>query len=137
MHNTKDKGDKGLAFTIAFATEQGWSCCVPLSEHQSYDLIAEKDGVCKRIQARYTTPKNGKLAVKLASSWADKQGNHSITRSKGDYDTLSVYDPLNKRVYFINDEEFENVRAITLRLEPSKNGQKKGIRMAEDFLALK
>jgi len=134
MHNKKTKGDIGLSYSIASATDQGWSCCIPLSEHQTYDFIAEKDGICKRVQARYTTPKNNKLDVKLKSSWADKNGNHTTKRKVGDFDTLSVYDPCSKQVYFINDKEFENNSGITLRLSTSKNGQKKGIRMADNYI---
>jgi hypothetical protein len=135
MHEKKEKGDIGLAFSLAFCTEQGWTCCVPLSEHQPYDFIAEKNGICKRIQARYTTPKNGVLEVKLRSCWNDKNGSHSITRKKGDFDTLAVYNPHNKEIYFINDNDFENSNTISLRVkEPKKKF--KTIRMAKDYLIL-
>ncbi len=137
MLSKKEKGDIGLSYAIAVSTEQGWSCCIPLSEHQRYDFIAEKDGICKRIQARYTTPNNEVLVIKLKNSWADKNGNHIIKRQKGDFDYLAVFNPQNKKVYFISDDDFENGTAINLRLVPPKNGQKKGIRMANDFLTLK
>ena len=86
MHEKKIKGDIGFAFAIAVATEQGWSCCIPFSEHCSYDFIAEKNGKCKRVQVKYTTPSaEGVLKVKLASSWADKHGVHTKKRKFSDF----------------------------------------------------
>ena len=68
VHTKKDKEDIGVAQTIAALTMQGWRVAMPLSEHTKYDLIAEMNGVCKRVQVRYTTPKNNVLTVKLRSS---------------------------------------------------------------------
>lgn len=135
-HSKKDKGDIGLVFAISHATKQGWSCCVCVSEHQAYDFIAEKNGEIRRIQARYTTPKNNKMEVKLSSSWADRNGNHVIKRESGDFDTLAVYNPQTDDVFFIDDKEFENGKQINLRLKLPKNNQIKGIRMACDYLTL-
>jgi hypothetical protein len=136
MHQKKEKGDIGLAYAIARVTELGWSVCLSIKEHTKYDLIAEKNGVCKRIQVRYTTPHNGVMAVKLRSIWSDKNGVHSRLREEGDFDILAVFCPTTKSVFFIKDEEFENGTAISLRLEPSKNNQKKNVRMAEDFTTI-
>jgi hypothetical protein len=46
---------------------------LPISEHLKYDLIAEKNGVCKRIQVKFTTAKNGILNIKLKSVWSNKK----------------------------------------------------------------
>jgi len=134
MHEKKEKGDIGVGNAIARLIELGWSVCIPLKEHTRYDLIAEKDGVCKKIQVRYTTPKKGKLDVKLRSIWSDGKGVHYRDREIGDFDVLAVFCPVNKTVYFIKDNDFENGTGISLRLEPSKNNQKKYVRMAEKFL---
>ena len=133
MHDKKTKGDLGLTYAIARLTELEWHVCLPISEHMPYDLIAEKDGICKRVQVRYTTPKNDILAVKLRSSWSDKNGCHSTLRIKGDFDVLAVFNPVTKQVYFVDDKEFSNSTSINLRLCPSKNGQKIGVRYAENY----
>lgn len=134
MHEKKEKGDIGMAFSLAICTEQGWSCCIPLSEHQSYDFIAEKNGICKRVQVRYTTPKKGVLETKLRNCWNDKNGTHSVLRKKNDFDTLAIYNPLAKEVYFI-DDDFENSSTISLRVEDPKK-KFKTVRMAKDYLIL-
>lgn len=136
MHEKKEKGDMGVVFAITRLTELGWSVCIPIKEHKKYDLIAEKDGICKTIQVRYTTPKNGKLEIKLANSWADRNGSHTTSRKYGDFDVLAAFCPTTRIVYFVEDEDFNNERSISLRLEPSKNNQKKNVRMASDFVNL-
>ena len=39
IHHTKTKADVGLAKVIADLAEKGHVPCVPLSEHQAYDLV--------------------------------------------------------------------------------------------------
>lgn len=39
-HKTKDKGDLAVAKTIAHLLEHNIRCCLPLSEHLPFDLIA-------------------------------------------------------------------------------------------------
>jgi len=137
MLTKKEKGDIGLSAALFVATEQGWHCSLPISEHLSYDFIAEKDGKCKRVQARYTTPNKDVLKVKLKSTWADKNGSHARNRKNGDFDVLAVYNPKAKTVYFVDDEEFDNGNSLSLRLKPPINNQKTKVRLARDFVELK
>ncbi len=136
MHEKKEKGDVGVAFTIARLTELGWSVCIPLKEHASYDLIAEKGGECMTIQVRYTSPKNGALKVKLKNSWADSHGNHTKNRKVEDFDVLAIFCPTSKTVFFLQGQDFENSTQVNLRLSKTKNNQAKNVRMAEDFVTL-
>lgn len=135
-HTLKHKGDIGVTKVIADATFQGWNVSIPLSEHLSYDLLLEKDGKSERTQVRYTAASKGCLNVKLTSSWADKRGNHTKKRQLEDFDILAVYCPDNDQLYYLRSKEFQNGRSLSLRLTPSKNGQRKGIRMAERFRKL-
>lgn len=134
MHEKKTKGDIGVAWAIAFTTSQNWNVSLPISEHQKYDFIAEKDGKCKRVQVRYTTPKNGKMEIKLRSIWSDKNGAHYVIRQYEDFDVLAVFNPEDRNVYFIDANKFDNNTSIVLRITESKNSQKSGIRMARDYL---
>lgn len=137
MHKQKEKGDLGVAYAISAITEQGWTVSLPISEHKKYDLIAEKDGICKRIQVRYTTPVNGVLRVKLRSIWSDKKGVHFVKRKSGDFDILAIFNPQSRETCFVNDNDFLNETAISIRTEETKNCQIKGIRMFSDFKLIK
>lgn len=133
MHTKKTKGDIGVGYAIATMTEQLWNVSLPITEHAPYDLIAERGGVCKRVQVRYCTPENGKMSIKLRSCWNDRHGTHIRKRQKGDFDTICAYNPENKKCYFLNDDEFDNQNNLNLRIEKPKNNQTKKILMAENF----
>jgi hypothetical protein len=132
MYTKKEKGNIGLAKAMAELTVQKIHVSIPIEEDLKYDLVVEKEGVCKRMQVRYCTPSESVLAVKLKSVWSDKKGNHVVVRQKGDFDILAVYCPSNDEVYFVDDKGFENTTVIYLRLFKSKNNHK--VRMAKDYL---
>ena len=92
--------------------------------------------MCKKVQVRYTSPKNNILKVKLRSSWSDKNGTHNKDREIGDYDTLAVFCPENKEVYFINDSEFSSKTGLNLRINNLKKNEHKA-RYAEDYKLMK
>ncbi len=136
MHHTKTKGDIGVGYVIASLIEQGWNVSIPISEHQSYDLIAEKFGKMYRVQVKYTSSKNNICEVRLYNSWVDKHGIHHSYRNLKDYEILAVYNPDTKETYFINSLNFKNKNSISFRNIPPNRKRKIGIRMAKDFLTL-
>jgi hypothetical protein len=133
MNIKKEKGDLAVSFSIPRLTELGWNVAIPLTEHEKYDLLAEKDGKCIRVQVKYTTPVENTLRVQLSNSWQDRNGNHITTRKASDFDLLAIFNPFTKKMYFINGSEFTNKSTITLRLKKSKNGQKLRTRKASDY----
>lgn len=137
MHTTKEKGDIGLTQIIAALTLQQVAVALPISEHLPYDLIAEKNGLMKRTQARYAQLKNGKIEVKLTTSWSNSSGTHTRYRNKTDFDLLAVYCPDLNRCFIIPSEEFDNVRSVSLRITKPKTLNKANkckIRYAENFI---
>src|SRR4051812_41091452 len=121
MHIKKQKGDLGVVHAIAETTSQGWNVSLPITEHASYDFIAENNGVCKRVQVKYTTPNSGVLKARLRSCWADRHGSHARKREKRDFDILAIYNPNNKRTYFIDSNDFDNGTQLLLRLSLPKH----------------
>lgn len=135
MHIKKHKGDIGLVCSIAELTKQEINVSLPVSDHLKYDLIAEMNGVLKRVQVRYTKLVNGVMQVKLKSVWSNQAGVHVVTRKKGDYDILAVYCPDTGKTYFMADKSFSCGSAVTLRVNQAKGrGGSGSIRMADDFL---
>jgi hypothetical protein len=135
MHEKKRKGDLAVAQVIARLAELGWVVGIPLTEHAPYDLFAEKDGVIHTVQVRYTSPTKASIKTKLVSTWADRHGVHRRPRRKGQFSLLAIYAP-GAGIFFITDAELgENCREVCLRLSPTGNCQKKGVRMARSFLS--
>ena len=126
MAVTKQKGEVAEAFVTYFLKKHGFNVLIPWGEDTRYDLVIEKNGVFKRVQVKYITPKNGVLEIPIRSS-----NNHSIIHySEKDIDIIAAYSPESQKVYLIPLKNIRNRRAVKLRLEPARNKQKKYVTMA-------
>lgn len=131
MAITKQKGDIAEAFITFLLKEKGFNVLVPWGEDGRYDLVTEKNGVFKRIQVKYITPRNGVLEVAIRSS-----NNYNIIHySPKDVDIIAAYSPKDNKVYFIPLNSITNKRVCKLRLVPTKNRQKKKVILASDYEA--
>jgi len=129
MAITKQKGDIAEAFVTYLLKQNGFNVLVPWGEDNRYDLVTEKNGVFKRIQVKYATPKNGTVEVRIRSC-----NNYNIIHySPKDIDIIAVYSPKVNKVYFIPLNGITNKSMCKLRLEPAKNKQNKFIVMASQY----
>ena len=136
VHHTKVKADLGLAKVIADLAEKGYIPCIPLSEHQPYDLLAVMDnGSVKKLQVKYARLReNGVIDVKFRSSWADKHGTHIKRYRESDFDYYAIYCPEKEVVLYIpNTLDCPK----TVRFEPPANNQSKLVKWAQDYLVIK
>jgi len=129
MALTKKKGAIAETKVLAYLIERGFNVSIPWGEDVRYDLVSEKEGVFKRIQVKYVTPKNGRLDVFQRS----KNNWNTIKYTLKDIDITAVYDPKNDKIYFISIAMFSNNSKINLRLLPPKNNQEKKIIWASKF----
>ena len=113
--NSKQQGDIGLGYAIAYFTKEGYTVCVPLTDSQEYDLVVE-NGTLLRVQVKTTSHRNkyGSFEVQLVT----KGGNQSwggvskkLDRSKVDaiFALTSEGDQ-----YFIPCSAFEGNLSITV-----------------------
>ena len=131
-HHTKEKGDLGVLKAQVDLFEQGYTICVPLTEHSPFDLVGYKNGKFTRIQVKYrSVDKYGKIDVKFSTSWSDVNGTHTVPVDKTEVDLYCVYCPETDECYYIRPNEF-SVNA-TLRVRPPKNNQQKLVRYAADY----
>jgi len=129
MAVTKQKGDIAEAFVTYLLKQNGFNVLIPWGEDNRYDLVTEKNGVFKRIQVKYATPKNGVVEVRMRSC-----NNYNIIHySPKDIDIIAVYSSKQNKVYFIPLSGIRNRSTCKLRLEPTKNKQKKFIVMASKY----
>ncbi|MBU0604687.1 MAG: hypothetical protein KKH77_00160 [Candidatus Omnitrophica bacterium] len=135
MHHTKMKADIGVAKVISDLTVKGYVPCIPLSEHQPYDLVAISDsGDVFKIQVKYASLKsNGTIEVRFRSSWADRNGTHIRHYRKEDFDFYAVYCPEKDKVLYIpNDPKCPKA----IRFEKAMNNQNLHVKWADDYLKL-
>jgi hypothetical protein len=130
MHHTKTKGDIGVAKVISDLMEKDIVPCIPLSEHQHFDLIAitNKNNIY-RLQVKYSKLKKGVIPVKIRSTWIDNNGSHSKYYNINDFDYYAVYCPDVNKVFYIKNGE----NIVSLRVIPTKNNQKKNVNNSVDY----
>jgi PD-(D/E)XK endonuclease len=134
MH-TSQKGDIGLCRAITYFVESGYYVSLPISEHLPYDLIADDgNGILKRIQVKYAkVRKTGIVAVSLQTSSHGPNGYRITKYDPNSVDGFVAFCPDLAELYFLRSEEVFGMSMATLRVEPPKNNQKSGIRLAKDF----
>ena len=130
-HHTKEKGDLGTAKAHADLVSQGCVVLFPATEHAAFDLVAYKAGVFQRVQVKYRSARAGVVGVQFRSIWADRHGTHMTPTDKAEVDILCIYCPETDECYYLRPSDYQ--QSVTLRVRPSKNGQKKGVRLAAGF----
>jgi len=118
---------------LRFAAEfirQGWNIFLPYGDDSPVDLLIEKNGDFKRVQIKTTSPIKGAVICRLKSSnnWQVKKYTFK------EIDFFGIYDYQNKKGYLLPIKEGEGMTQLHLRIEESKNNQKEGIRLAQDYL---
>lgn len=136
MHHTKVKADIGVGKVISDLVQKGYIPCIPLSEHQPYDIVAIiKDGEAVKLQVKYAALSgSGIIEVKFRTSWADKHGTHMCTYKEQDFDYYAIYCPDKEVVLYIpNSTDCPKV----VRFDKTTNNQSKYVKWANDYLDIK
>lgn len=136
-HLTKDKGDLAVAKAIAHLLEHGIRVCLPLSEHLPFDLIAVMPDMVtlKRVQVKYRTLENGYVPFSFRSNYYNSKRIYTVKVDLKQLDAYATFCPETDTVYYLRVDEIPtNAAALRLRVTPPKNGQKKGIWLAQEHL---
>ena len=130
-HHTKDKGDLGTAKAHADLVGHGFTVLFPATEHAAFDLVAYRDGVFHRVQVKYRSARLGSISVQFRSVWADRNGTHMKPSDKSEVDVMCIYCPETDDCYYLRPGDYR--QSVTLRVTPTKNGQQRGVLLAESF----
>ena len=135
MASLKRKGDLAELKVAADLLERGCKLSVPFGEDCDYDLVADAGSVLHRIQVKYTESNGMIILIRCRS--------HSLTKGKVRHtkhytaetvDWIAVYDRTTDRCYYCPSSELGSGRCeLSLRLVAARNGQKAGVRNAEDY----
>ncbi|GAA1971486.1 group I intron-associated PD-(D/E)XK endonuclease [Isoptericola halotolerans] len=134
QHHTKDKGDLGVAKAHADIVGQGFVVLFPATEHAPFDVVAYADGAFYRLQVKYRAARSGSITVHFRSVWNDRQGTHTKPVDKSAIDVVCVYCPETDACYYVRPSD--HGASVTLRITPSRNGQRAGVLDAAGFRSL-
>jgi hypothetical protein len=138
MAPLKALGDTAEMAVALDLMRRGYKVAFPYGEDWDYDLILCRKENLERVQVKYTRSDGDVVLVRCRS--------HSLTNGKvratkrytaETVDWIAVYDAQTERCFYVPASELANGRALlTLRLTPARNGQRQGIRNAEDYAAI-
>lgn len=116
---------------MAALLRAGKSVLRPFGDNQRYDLVVDEgDGKFTRLQCKTARIKDGVLMFDTCSSQSHRGKGKQHYR--GQVEAFAVYSPDLDRVYVVPVEQV-GTRSASLRVTSSGNGQKKKVRLAQDF----
>jgi hypothetical protein len=132
--NTKDIGERSEGQVLAALLSAGKVVLMPFGDNQRYDFVIDDAGKFLRVQCKTGHLREGSVIFATCSSSVHRRGGIRRTYD-GDVDFFGVYCPEMRSCYLIPIVELRGkTRNASLRVDEPKNGQKKGVRWAKDFL---
>ena len=136
MHSNYRKGQLAVLKMQEKALEVGWSVCFPTVESRFDAVLVDTDGKCHRVQAKYvdvaTSTSEGSVTINLRKKTWNR--GKTKTYSKSEVDAIIAYIPQTKQLVWLGPKVFHKKSSLTLRYQPSKNNQRRGVRMVSDYV---
>lgn len=132
VKDTTSQGDITETQVAAALVRRGLRVLRPISSATRYDLLIDHDdGRFIRVQCKTGVLRQGCVLFRLYSiSGHDTRTKHYA----GQVDAFGIYCPQIHRSYLVPMAAIADCRYFaTLRVEPSKNGQRLRTRSAEEF----
>ena len=134
MHSTHQKGEIAQLRVQLRAAEKGVILSKPLIDSR-YDFILDDGKKLERVQVKYANGRwpnsQGSIRINL-KSWEGRKLHRRY--GSDEVDALLVYIPQIDEVLRFETNIFCERSGFTVRIEPAKNGQSKGILDAKDFI---
>lgn len=129
--STIKRGDISKWRVALALLERGEVVLHPVSEDSRYDLAIDRDGVLYRIQCKTGKYKRGCVVFKAASVHGHR--GKPPRNYVGQIDAFGVYCPQLGKTYLVPIDSMRGRAEQSLRIDPCRNGQKRGFVAAVDF----
>ncbi|MDQ2981832.1 MAG: group I intron-associated PD-(D/E)XK endonuclease [Actinomycetota bacterium] len=134
MEHPKVVGDRSTLAIMVALHELGLPLLTPFSENTRYDLVIEIGGKLARVQCKTGRLRKGAVFFATCSAYGHHRNPNAARRDyKGEVDYFAVYCPETTGVYLIPIEDLPARTQAALRVEPTRNNQKQGVRLAEQY----
>lgn len=131
------KGDWAELEVARDLVRRGFRIAIPYGEDWDFDLLFQRPGfeAIERVQVKYSTERNGVIPVRPCSASLTNGRVRQIKRyTKATIDWLGVFVASSGRCYYIPAAELGAGRnMLHLRVRPTRNSQRIGIRFAADY----
>ncbi len=130
---TDQKGAIAEACIAAAALKLGIDVYWPVAEGGRYDMIFDLGAELLRVQCKWVTRRKGVLTVFCMSNRRAPEGFRRRTYSAAEVDAIAAYCLELDRCFLIPIAFVASRPSFALRIEPSRNNQRRGINWADDF----
>lgn len=132
---TKRTGNASEARVLSVFVLLGWEVLLPFGDCEPYDMVINRGNGFERIQVKTGCVRDGRVdfqtsGVVYKNNTMERFGKRNY---RGKADLFAVYCEELDNVYLVSVDEV-GVSGCSLRLDPTKNGQVKNVRMANDYL---
>jgi PD-(D/E)XK nuclease superfamily protein len=115
------------------ATKLGFGVLKPLGDGERYDLVLDLRPRLVRVQCKWAVRHPGFIEVRTGTSRRGPKGFIRTTYGPDEVDAVAAYcEPLD-RCYLLPIALAAGQASFHLRLEPSKNNQRRGLNWASDY----
>jgi hypothetical protein len=122
-----------LAIVIAL-DRAGYAVFIPFGENLRYDLVIDDGERLARVQCKTGRLESGAVRFRACSSYGHHPNPKILKRDYlGEIDYFGVYCLETHDVYLVPIECAQVRRECSLRVEPTRNGQRQGVRLAADY----
>jgi hypothetical protein len=134
MEHPKAVGDRSQLAIMLALQDAGPDVFIPFGENTRCDLVID-DGVrLSRIQCKTGRLRLGAVRFAVCSSYAHHRNPGELRRDyQGQIEFFAVYCPETSGAYLVPIDDLPVRRQAALRVEPSRNGQRRKIRPASDY----
>jgi Protein of unknown function (DUF3257). len=130
------KGELACLKVEQIALEKGYIVSKPTIEGTRYDRIIDCNNRLYRVQIKYAgtkqTNSEGCICIDLRKK--TNSGKKISSYNRNEVDVVLAYIPEIDKVCWFEPDLFEGKQTLTIRYEPSKNGQVKNIIFAENYI---
>jgi len=134
VQHPKDVGDRST-LAIMFALQRdGYAISMPFGENTRYDLVIDNGARLRRVQCKTGRLRNGAVEFATCSNYGHHRNpGASRVAYSGQIDDFAVFCPQLGSVYLIPIEDVPTRNVGIIRVDPPRNGQRKGVRLAAAY----
>ncbi|MGH2931763.1 MAG: group I intron-associated PD-(D/E)XK endonuclease [Gaiellaceae bacterium] len=130
---TDKKGAIAEACIAAAALKLGIEVYRPIAEGGRYDLIFDLGSNLLRVQCKWAARRRDVIVISCESSRRCAGGYLRRRYSAAEIDSIAAYDAKLDKCFLIPVALIEGRPSITLRLDPCRNNERRGVNWANDF----
>jgi hypothetical protein len=130
---SNQKGAIAEAEVYCAAVWAGVPVAKPMSEHGRADLLLDLGGALQRIQCKWGNLDRGAVSVRIGTCRLTPRGYVRTIYGADEIDAFGIYCAALDKCYLLPISAVAGQVHVHLRVEPSKNNQRAGVKSAGQF----